>query len=119
MRSSSAASRGVATTYSPVTKPDTLAAVCASPAVCRIWATPYSPPSTSDCRRAAGESRRSARGATATITRPAIANRTARKSRVGTRSRRSLIKMKVEPQHAVIASKANVASRVRDLIAGS
>ena len=36
----SAANSGVATTYIPVMKPDTLAAVCARPAVCRIWATP-------------------------------------------------------------------------------
>ena len=38
--SSTAASRGVHTTYIPVMKPDTLAAVCARPAVCRICAMP-------------------------------------------------------------------------------
>ena len=35
-----AAKTGVATTYIPVMKPETLAGVLASPAVCRIWATP-------------------------------------------------------------------------------
>ena len=35
-----AASSGVQTTYRPVTKPLTLAGVCASPVVWRIWATP-------------------------------------------------------------------------------
>ena len=40
VRSSSAARSGVSTTYIPVMKPLTLAAVCASPAVWRIWATP-------------------------------------------------------------------------------
>ena len=39
-RRMSAVSSGVATTYSPVTKPETLAAVCESPAVCRICADP-------------------------------------------------------------------------------
>ena len=40
VRSSSAAKSGVATTYMPVMKPETLAGVCARPAVCRICATP-------------------------------------------------------------------------------
>src|SRR5207249_284292 len=45
-RSSTAANSGVSTTYIPVTKPDTEAAVWARPMVCRICATPYNPPST-------------------------------------------------------------------------
>jgi hypothetical protein len=40
VRSSTAARSGVQTTYIPVMKPETLAAVWASPAVCRICATP-------------------------------------------------------------------------------
>ena len=40
VRRIAAASSGVQTTYSPVTKPLTLAGVWARPAVCRIWATP-------------------------------------------------------------------------------
>jgi hypothetical protein len=107
-----AAKSGVATTYNPVTNPDTLAGVCARPAVCRIWATPYSPPSTTACRRDSRERRARALGATSTIATLAIANRTARKSSVGTRSRRSLIRKNVLPQVAVIASSAAVASRL-------
>jgi hypothetical protein len=90
--SRSAASSGVITTYSPVMNPDTLAGVWASPVVCRICATPYSPPSTSAYRRASGDSRWIARGATSSIATDAIANRTARKSATGTRSRRSWIR---------------------------
>ena len=40
VRRIAAASSGVQTTYSPVTKPLTLAGVCARPVVWRIWATP-------------------------------------------------------------------------------
>ena len=42
----------------------------------------------------------------------AIVNRTARKSRTGTRSSRSWIRKNVDPQLAVIASRARVARRV-------
>jgi hypothetical protein len=44
------------------------------------------------------------------MTTPAMRNRTARKSSVGTRSSRSLIRKKVLPQAAVVASSAAVAS---------
>ena len=40
VRRISAANTGVATTYMPVMKPETLAGVSASPAVCRICAPP-------------------------------------------------------------------------------
>ena len=40
VRSRTAANSGVATTYMPVMKPETLAGVCARPAVCRIWPKP-------------------------------------------------------------------------------
>ena len=56
--------------------------------------------------RGCGESRASARGATASISSAAIANRTARKSSTGTRSSRSWIRKNVEPQLAVTASSA-------------
>ena len=114
--SSTAANSGVATTYIPVMKPDTLAGVWARPAVCRICATPYSAPSTTAWRRAADERRATARGATASSSAPAIENRTARKSSVGTRSSRSWIKKNVEPQQAVMPSRAAVASSVVRLI---
>ena len=78
-----AAKSGVATTYMPVMKPETLAGVCARPAVCRICATPYRQPRTTACRRDSRVSRPSARGASSTSVTLAIANRTARKSRVG------------------------------------
>ena len=51
-------------------------------------------------------SARTARCATANITSPAMANRTARKSSVGTRSSRSLIRKNVLPQLAVVRSSA-------------
>ena len=49
----------------------------------------------------------------------AIAKRTARKSRVGTRSSRSWIRKNVEPQHAVTASSAAVASSVVRRVVGA
>ncbi len=112
VRRISAAKTGVATTYIPVMKPDTLAGVLARPAVCRICAPPYRHPSTTACRRDSRVSRPSARGASAIRVRLAIVKRTARKSSVGTRVRRSWIRKNVEPQHAVTASSAAVASRV-------
>ncbi len=62
--------------------------------------------------RVSADSLPMARGAAISSTALAIANRTARKSSVGTRSRRSLMRKKVDPQHAVIASSADVARRV-------
>ena len=62
--------------------------------------------------RRSRESRPTARGETSRIATEAIVNRTARKSRTGTRSSRSWIRKNVEPQLAVIASRARVASRV-------
>ncbi|MCW2853093.1 MAG: hypothetical protein JWM84_2757 [Nocardioides sp.] len=59
-----------------------------------------------------GRQARDSRGATASITSPAMVKRTARKSNVGTRSSRSLMRKNVEPQQAVIASRAAVASSV-------
>ncbi len=78
LRSSSAANSGVATTYVPVTNPETLAGVCARPAVCRICATPYSRPSTIAFRKDGRLSRRTAPGAIRKSATLAIANRTAR-----------------------------------------
>ena len=93
-------------------KPETLAGVWARPAVCRIWATPYTQPSTTPAGASRGVSRPSARGASRTRVTLAIAKRTARKSRVGTRSSRSWMRKNVEPQQAVTARRAAVASSV-------
>src|SRR4051812_11998574 len=109
--SSTAANSGVATTYVPVMKPDTLAGVCASPVDCRIWATPYSSPSTAACRHDSRLSRPSARGKISASPTLAIAKRTARKSSTGMRATRSLMRKNVEPHVAVIASSVSVASR--------
>jgi hypothetical protein len=112
LRRISAAKIGVATTYMPVMKPETLAGVFASPAVCRICATPYRHPSTAACLRDSAVSRPRARGASRTKVTLAIAKRTARKSSVGTRVSRSWIRKNVLPQTAVTARSAAVASRV-------
>ena len=58
--------------------PDTLAGVCARPAVCRIWAKPYSRPRTIAVRRLYGVNRATDRGNSANVAAAAIANRTAR-----------------------------------------
>jgi hypothetical protein len=111
-RSSTAANNGVATTYIPVMKPEMLAGVVASPAVCTIWATPYKAPRTIACRMRSRDNLPMALGETSRITTEAMVNRTARKSRTGTRSSRSWIRKNVDPQLAVIASRAIVARRV-------
>ena len=111
-RNSTAANSGVATTYIPVMKPEMLAGVVASPAVCTIWATPYSAPRTMAWRVRSRDNARTALGETSRMATEAIVNRTARKSRTGTRSSRSWIRKNVDPQLAVIASRANVARRV-------
>ena len=56
--------------------------------------------------------RRIAFGETSRIATEAMVNRTARKSSTGTRSSRSWIRKNVDPQLAVIASRARVARRV-------
>ena len=101
------------TTYIPVTNPDTLAAMCCSPVVCSICATPYTSPIAAPCHRARRDRRRVALGAARNKAAAAIANRIARKSSTGTRSTRSLIRKNVEPQVAVTKSSASVASPVR------
>ncbi len=106
--------RGVATTYSPVMKPETLADVWASPRVCSSWAPPYSTPSRTP-RRSSSRLIRSRGSAMRATARLAMANRTASRSVTGIRVTMSLIMKNVEPQAAVIAISAPTASSsVRD-----
>ena len=91
--------------------PDTDAAVWARPTVWSTCPAAYSAPSTAAVRRDSGDSVRSARGNSRSSATVAIGKRTARKSMAGIRSVRSLIRKNVDPQVAVIASSASVASR--------
>jgi hypothetical protein len=93
-------------------KPEMLAGVVASPAVCAIWAMPYSAPRTMAWRVRSRGNARTARGETSRRAIEAMVKRTARKSSTGTRSSRSWIRKNVDPQLAVIASRAKVAKRV-------
>ena len=83
----------------------------ARPTVWSTCATAYSAPSTAARRRESADRVRSARGNISSSATVAIGKRTARKSSADIRSVRSLIRKNVDPQVAVIASSARVASR--------